>query len=197
MTRRGALLLALVATLLVAGALALRRAHARFPDERTPEGAWARVVLFVGEGRVRDAFPFLEERARWASYSIRDYRAAAAARVASSWPEPERARWLAEHAVEAGAADGADVFAHLADARGWTTRLRRDLSGVAKVEVVGERATIETARGTRWALRRRDNGVWGLSAFTPDLVAEAEKAARDAEVIAGAADDYARADGGR
>ena len=58
---------------------------------------------------------------------------------------------------------------------------------------MGDRATLETARGTRYAFRKRENGVWGLTAFTAELVAEAEKAARDAEIVTKAADDYARA----
>ncbi len=80
----------------------------------------------------------------------------------------------------------------MAHKRGWITRLRRDLSGIAKLEPSGERVTIETARGTRYTFRRRDNGIWGLSLFTADLVAESERAARDAEVVEQAAADYAR-----
>ena len=62
-----------------------------------------------------------------------------------------------------------------------------------RVEVVGERATVETTRGTRYAFRRRENGIWGLTLFTPVLDAEAERAARDFSVIDKAAADYARA----
>ena len=76
---------------------------------------------------------------------------------------------------------------------GWVSRLRRDLSGIAKVEVAGERATIETARGTRYPFRRRENGIWGMSLFTAELVAEAERAARDWDVVEDAALDYERA----
>jgi hypothetical protein len=49
-----------------------------------------------------------------------------------------------------------------------------------------------TARGTRDGFRRRENGIWGLTLFTADLVAEAERAARDAEVVEKAAADYER-----
>jgi hypothetical protein len=49
-----------------------------------------------------------------------------------------------------------------------------------------------TARGTRYPFRRRENGMWGLTLFTAELVAEAEKAARDFDVVKRAADDYAR-----
>lgn len=196
MNRRGLVVLG-VATL--AGAVPawlLHRGHARFPPENTPEGAWARVVLSVGEGRPRDVFPFLETRAQWAAYTIRDFRAASARRVAAAYPEPERSRLLAEHARVAAAPDGSDVFAILAEERGMLARLRRDLSGLrAPPEIVGERATVETARGTRYGFRRRENGIWGLTTFTAELVAEAEKAARDADVVSRAADDYERAAG--
>ena len=75
------------------------------------------------------------------------------------------------------------------------TRLRRDLSAVASVETAGDRATVATARGTRYALRRRANGMWGLTMFTAPLVAEAERAARDLDVVEASAVDFER--GGR
>ena len=99
----------------------------------------------------------------------------------------------AEHAAEAAAPDGPDVFALFAARLGWVSLLRRDLSGVSKVDVEGERATVQTARGTRYSFRRRENGIWGLTLFTASLTAEAEKAARDLDVIEQAASDYARA----
>jgi hypothetical protein len=59
------------------------------------------------------------------------------------------------------------------------------------VETRGERATVETARGTRYPFRRRpENGIWGLTLFTATLAAEAERAARDFALIERAADDY-------
>jgi len=42
---------------------------------------------------------------------------------------------------------------------GWLQRLRRDLSGIEHVEVKGDRASVQTARGTRYPFRRRDNGI--------------------------------------
>ena len=93
----------------------------------------------------------------------------------------------------ASAADGPETFARVAEHRGWIGRLRRDLSGVAKVEIEGERASLVTARGTRYPFRRRDNGIWGLTLFTADLVAESERAARDFALVTQAADDYDRA----
>ncbi len=164
----------------------------RFPPDTTPEGGYLRIVKAVNVGRVGDAFAYLDEDARHAAYSIRDYRKHASGLVAAQYPEPERTRLLDAYRVFAEAPDGADVWIEMAHKGGWVARLRRDLSGIAKTEVSGERATIETVRGTRYSFRRRDNGIWGLSLFTADMVAESERAARDADVVAQAAADYAR-----
>ncbi len=165
---------------------------ATYPSDRTPEGAYLRVMSAVNRGKPEAFFAYLETAAQHACYTIRTYRKQARDRVASAYPEPERERLLAAYAAEADAPDGADVFAMHARQRGWLDRLRRDLSGVAKVEINGDRATVETARGTRYPFRRRENGIWGLTLFSATLVAEAEKAARDAAMIEKAAADYER-----
>jgi hypothetical protein len=184
----------LVPAVLVTGWIAFV-VHSRmaFPPENTPEGAYARIVLAVTSGRPRDCFAYLETQSQWASYTIRDFRSKAAARVAESYPEPDRSALLSAYEHEAKAPDGADVWAWFAQSRGFVVRLRKDLSGIRRVEIAGERATVETARGTRYAFRRRENGIWGLTIFTAELMAEAQKAARDWEVVRRAADDYARA----
>jgi hypothetical protein len=189
-------------TFFVAGAVAvvmglssLLWRRAQFPPDTTPEGAYQRIAVAVTEDRVRDCFAYLEDEAQHAAYSIRDYRKAASDRIAKSYPEPERSRLLRGYEEHAKAPDGADVWASIARQRGWAGRLRRDLSGVANMDASGERATIETARGTRYGFRRRENGIWGLTTFTADLVAESERAARDAEVVDKAAADYDRAKG--
>ena len=164
----------------------------RFPPDTSPEGAYLRIAVAVTERRVRDCFAYLEDEAQHAAYSIRDYRRRASERIAAAYPEPERSRLLEAYKVHATAPDGADVWLDMAERRGWVGRLRRDLSGVAKVEISGERATIETARGTRYGFRRRPNGIWGLTLFTAELLAEAERAARDADVVEKAAADYER-----
>lgn len=61
------------------------------------------------------------------------------------------------------------------------------------VEIEGARATVVTARGTRYPFRRRDNGIWGLTIFTAELMDEAKRASRDLDVVEAAAADYARA----
>ena len=177
----------------LAGSWVAYQRFTRFPPDTTPEGAYLRIAIAVADGRARDCFAYLEEQAQHACYSILGYRKRASERVAAAYPEPERSRLLDAYRKHATAADGADVWLDMAERRGWIGRMRRDLSGVSKVETSGERATIETARGTRYGFRRRPNGIWGLTIFTADLLAEAERAARDADVVDKAAGDYERA----
>jgi hypothetical protein len=191
MRRRPLLFLAAFVLLLIwAGVLAISRRG--FPPDTTPEGAYARIALSVTERRLRDAFPYLETEAQWAAYTIRDMRKRACQRVRASYPSGEAARLLAAWHEEADVADGADVFALLAARRGWIARLDRDLSGAARIDIQGERATIITGRGTHYSFRRRENGLWGLTMFTAELQAEAERASRDNDVVERAAADYDR-----
>jgi len=183
MSRRRVILTVIVGLLLASAAYLVFR----FPSDRTPEGAYARIALAVSKNRPQDFFAYLETRAQWAAYTIRDYRKKSLDLVERAYPEPERERLLAEWRPFAEAPDGADVFALYAEQRGWLGRLRKDLSGIASIEAQGERATIETARGTRYSFRRRENGIWGLTMFTGELEAEAEKAARDHAVVERAA----------
>lgn len=189
--RRKALAIALAVALVpvILGAILYRP----FPSDRTPEGAYVRIARDVGRDRPRDFFAYLEEEAQWACFTIRDMRAKAVARIMKSYPEPQRTQLLVQYKRFAEAADGSDVFALLYEERGWSKRLRRDMSGAAKVDVEGERASVVTARGTRWPFRKRPNGIWGLTVFTAELVAESEKATRDLAVVEAAADDYDRA----
>ena len=164
-----------------------------FPSDHTPDGAYLRIVIAVNRDAPKQCFAYLETEAQHACYTLRDYRKRSRERLLAAYPEPERTRLAAEWAEIAAAPDGADVFALEARRRGWLDLLRRDLSGVRRIEEGGERATVETARGTRYPFRRRENGIWGLTLFTAVLVAEAEKAARDAAMVDRAADDYERA----
>ncbi len=161
-----------------------------FPAESSPEGAYARVAVAIAEGRPRDVFPFVEDEAQWAAYTIRKERAAALERARRSFPKEALAPLESEYAADAAAPDGADVFVRLGKARGWFARLKRDLSGVARTEVDGERATIVTARGSRYPMRRRSVGLWGLTAYTAELTADAERATRDRLRVEAAARDY-------
>lgn len=181
---------------LVAVAMALAAAYSvlfpGFPGDTTPLGAYLRVAKAVNVGRAQDFFAYLETPAQHAAFTIHDYRRKARELVLEHYPEAIRTQVASEHEAEA-LADGPELFAYFAEQRGWISLLRRDLSGVARVEIQGERATVETVRGTRYPFRVRDNGIWGLTLFTAALAAEAEKAARDYSVIEKAATDYDRA----
>jgi hypothetical protein len=185
--------IAIVAALVLVSMLAVALLKRPFPSDRTPEGAYMRVAQSVAKDDPRGFFAYLETEAQWACFTIHDMRAKASKRIAESYPEPRRSEMLAQYKAHAEAADGSDIFALLYRERGWARRLRKDLSGVAQVDVEGERASVVTAQGTRWPFRRRENGIWGLTIFTAELLADAEKATRDLAVVTAAADDYARA----
>jgi hypothetical protein len=161
-----------------------------FPAEASPEGAYARVAVALSEGRPRDVFPFVEDEAQWAAYTIRKERLTALERARRSFPKEALAPLEAEYGADAVAPDGADVFVRIAKGRGWFARLKRDLSGVARAEVDGDRATIVTARGSRYPMRRRTVGLWGFTAYTAELTADAERATRDRLRVEAAARDY-------
>lgn len=164
-----------------------------YPSDKTPRGAYLRVVTAVNRGRPEQFFAYIEEAAQHACYTIRDYRRQALDHIRASYPEPQRSEWTARYRALAEAPDGADVFAIYAHERGWLDRLRRDMSGVEGIEIAGERATVRTVQGTRYPFRRRPNGIWGSTLFTADLVTEAENAARDLKLVEQAAADFRRA----
>jgi hypothetical protein len=187
-----AIVVIVAAIAIIATRVVLRRTHP-YASDHTPEGAYMRIAQSLAEDHVEGVFPYLETEAQWACFSIGDLRRKTLARVDANYPDAEKKKLEASFSGEAHAGDGPGVFAWMARDRGWLTRLRRDLSGVARVEVNGERASVVTARGTRYPFRVRDNGIWGLTIFTADLVAESEHASRDFAVVNAAADDYARA----
>ena len=169
------------------------RTHNTFPSDQTPQGAYLRIVIAVNEGKPAGFFAYIETEAQHACYTIRDYRKKSVERISASYPESEKSKSLALYKPFADAPDGADILALYVKQKGWLDRLRRDLSGIERVEVQGERATVQTVRGTRYPFRKRENGIWGLTLFTAALSAEAERAARDAAIVEQAADDYERA----
>lgn len=189
--------IAIAVVFLVAAIASIVAFRKPFPSDRTPEGAYMRIAKSATKGDPKGFFAYLETEAQWACYTIRDSRAKAVARVERSYPEPQRSQLLAQYKKYGDAPDGSDLFAMVYQERGWSRRLAKDLSGIAKVEVEGDRATIITARGTRWPFRRRDNGIWGLTIFTAELVADSEKALHDLAVVSAAADDYDRAHANR
>ncbi len=190
-SRRQAIALAVTTTAVVGGTFAFF-SLTRFPPDGTPEGAYMRIAFNLSHGDVRTCFHYLEDQAQHAAYSIRDYRRKASERISQAYPEPERTRLLDAYRAHATAQDGADVWQEMATRKGFASRLRRDLSGIGRVEFAGERATVETAHGTRYGFRHRENGLWGLTLFTAELTAEAERAARDWDIVERAAKDYER-----
>jgi hypothetical protein len=169
----------------------------RLPPDTTPAGAYLRIAKNLGAAAPEEIFAYLEEDAQHACFTILSYSRLATERIAAAYPEDARAAAVAPYAPIVAAGDGPPVFVLYAEKNGWIRRMRQDLSGVAEVEIAGERATVTTARGTRYTFRRRPNGIWGLTLFTPELVDEAEKLARDWDLIARAAEDYERARGER
>lgn len=166
-----------------------------FPEKTSPEGAYAQVCVAVAEGRLRDVFPFVEDEAQWAAYTIQKERATALERARRSFPKEALTTLEADYGPDAAAPDGADVFVRLGKARGWFARLKRDLSGVARTELDGDRATLVTARGSRYPMRRRTVGLWGFTAYTAELTVDAERATRDRLRVEAAARDYDLAKG--
>jgi hypothetical protein len=161
-----------------------------FPPDTTVEGVYLRVALAIHDDRIADMFAYLETEAQWGCFTILELKHKAFDLVMSSYPEGERESVLPGLRMASEVTTAPDLFALEAKARGWVTRMRRDLSGHKSMQIEGERATLETTRGTRYAFRRRENGIWGLTMFTAELRAEAERAARDLTVIERAAQDY-------
>jgi len=162
----------------------------RFPADTTPEGAYMRLARAVGDGEPRDCFAYLEQDAQHAVHSILEYAKNADRRIRDAYPDADKRHQLPRYEPLAQEPDAAALWVKLAEERGYIARLRRDLSGVDHVVHAGERATVVTARGTRYSFRRRPNRIWGLTLFTAELNAEATRLARDWELIQQAARDY-------
>jgi hypothetical protein len=167
--------------------------RASYPSDHEPMGAYVRIVEAVTRDRPEDFFAYIEDAAQHACFTIRDYRKTALERVRATFPEAERKEYERRYGELAAAAGGPEVFALYAREEGWLDLLERDLSRAASVEVQGERASVVTVRGTRYAFRKRSGGIWGMTAFSPKLTSEAERAARDLAMIEKAALDYERA----
>jgi hypothetical protein len=194
-TRRQALAIVGGATALLAGVPLGWSVHTavRFPSDRTPEGCYLRIALALSKTRVADCFAYLETASQHALFTIHDFRKKSLARIRASFEEPERTRLIDAYGPEGDVAGPPELWVVLARQRGWDARMRRDLSGIRAIETAGDRATIVTAQGTRYPLRRGDNGLWGLTLFTAELVEHKERCARDAAMVERVADDYDRA----
>jgi hypothetical protein len=189
-SRRRAIVIGAAAIGIPVGAFALF--YRPFPSDRTPEGAYMRIARCVSNEDPRGFFAYLETEAQWACFTLKEMRKKARDRIVASYPDPQKKDLSDEYAPFANAPDGSDIFALVYVGKKWARRLKKDLSGAVKVDKdpTGERASIITARGTRYPFRKRDNGIWGLTMFTAELVAEAEKSTRDLAVVEAAAADY-------
>jgi hypothetical protein len=191
--RRVVIGVGIIAAAVAAAAIAF---HQPFPPDRTPEGAYARIAKAVSEQRPRDIFPYLEQDAQDAAFSIHDMRKAACDAIEASYPDGgERQDLLARYRPDARTKSGPDEFLLLDSRHHFIERLRKDLSGIAKVETKGDRATVTTARGTRYSFRKRPNGVWGLTLFSAEMLGDSDRAARDLASVRAAAEDYSTAKG--
>jgi hypothetical protein len=165
----------------------------RFPSDRTAQGCYVRIALAFAKARLVDCFPYLETASQHALYSIHDFRKRSIARIRGSFEEPERSRLLDAYGAEGDAQGPPEAWVVLARQRGWDVRMRRDLSGIKEAETAGDRATIITAQGTRYPFRRADNGIWGLTLFTAELIDHKDRAARDFAMVERVGGDYDRA----
>lgn len=163
-----------------------------FPPATTPAGAYAHITVAISEGRPRDVFAYLEDEAQWSAHTIQRERRAALERARKSFPADDLKRVEDAYAIDAAAEDGVDVFVRLGKARGWFNTLRKDMSGVARIELADDRATIVTALGTRYSMRRRKGGLWGLTTFTAELADDAQRATRDRQRVDAAAREIER-----
>ncbi len=191
MSKRSLVLWAAAVVVVAVGVLVIRRLT-EFPPDTTPEGAYLRIAHALATGEDEACFPYLEEEAQHAVFTIHGYAGKAVARIEATYPEAQKQQALRPYAALAKLEGGPAVWVELARRNGWLGRLRRDLSGVATVEQAGERATVITARGTRYSFRVRPNGIWGLTMFTAELERDAARFARDWEQIERAAADYER-----
>lgn len=187
MKRRTLGLLTLAVVLLVAAGARLWRP---FPKETTPEGAYMRIAKHMTQSQYVELFPYLETEAQWACYTAYNARKEALSIVNADFPEKDRSAISSDVADFASVKSGEEAFVYYAYKHGWLSRIRKDLSGIHSVEVQGERASVSTQRGTRYPFRRRENGIWGLTIFTAELIAESTRATRDLGLIKKSAEDY-------
>src|SRR5687767_14965788 len=71
-SRASRAVLMLLAAIGASAVVALIVALATYPSDRTPEGAYYRVMIAVNNGRARDFFAYIETPAQHAAYTIGD-----------------------------------------------------------------------------------------------------------------------------
>ena len=151
----------------------------RFPPETEPKGAYLRIVQALQDGRPVEIFPYTETATQHGCYSILGYHRDAYQLITAEFPEERKLSDAPRYEEFAGMKDGSEVFLSIAVRGGYLERLTKDLSAVKQVQINGERATVETVRGTRYSFRRRSNGIWGLTMFSAEIQTEALRSARE------------------
>ncbi len=178
--------------MLAVGALLAAVYVRRYPEKTTPEGAYLRLAKHLELGEPELAFSYLEVDARDAAYVMAKARTEALARVRATFPAEEARAFSESYGALATGDDGPRAFARYAEPRGWLRRLAKDVSPIDHIEADGDRATVVTRKGTRYPFHRDRDGRYGLTSFTAELVAQANHAVRDREVIERSAVDYER-----
>ena len=163
-----------------------------FDSDQSPEGAYQRITKAVSRNEAEEFFAYLEEPAQHACFTIVDYRKKSLQLAKAHYPKEALLKLKNSFDVTADVNNASELFARIAQSEGWLDQLRQDMSGVARVERVGPRATVITQRGTRYSFRQRPNGIWGMTAFTSALVHDAQVASRDHQLVIESARDYQR-----
>lgn len=164
----------------------------RYPADTTPEGAYLRFAKHLELGQPEAAFSYLEVDARDAVYVMARARTDALAKVRASFPPAEASSFGESYGSLATGDDGPKAFARYAEPRGWVRRLAKDLSPIDHIETDADRATVVTKKGTRYPFRKGRDGRYGFTPFTAELVAQAQQAVRDRELVERSAADYDR-----
>ncbi len=169
--------------------------HRPFPPDATPEGAYARIALALSNGRPKDAFAYLETDAQWAGYL--DPRRSETGRRAREGKLPgDRTGSVARGVAQRGGRAGRRRCVRSSGQTPWVDRAARE-------GLVGRDSDGNTGRPRDHRNRAKHALLvsptrqrhLGADPFTAELQAEAERAARDLDVVERAADDYDRGHG--
>ncbi len=163
-----------------------------YPADTTPEGAYLRMAKHLELGQPQVVFSYLEVAARDATYAMARTRTESLAVVRKNFPADEVLVFTEKYGAIAVGDNGPQAFARYAEARGWVAHLTKGLSPIEHVENDGDLATVVTATGGRYVFHRDPDGRYGLTFFTAELVAQAQQALRDREVILRSGVDYER-----
>ena len=156
-----------------------RASAAEFPPDTQPDGATCASRTTISRARrARSLLP--EDAAQHATFTIRDFRAKAAARR-DALPEPERSKLMASYHEIASAPDGPSVSDPGARAR-LDRAAAQDLSESLRSDRGRARDGRHRARDPLLLSPARQRHL-GLTMFTAELLVEADAPARDFDVV--------------